>query len=63
MCYGDTYLFLYEWLGVYGTVKICTVKPVLSGHHWRIAKCPLKMNFGCGQIHILLKNIAGNNNK
>ena len=51
-----------------------TVKPVLSGHLWGLAKCPfntgcllntgpLKMNFGCGQIHILFNYITGNNNK
>ena len=51
------------------TYKIAhTVKPVLSGHPWGIAKCllntgPLKMNFGCGQIHILFNYITGNNNK
>ena len=56
---------------------IHTVEPVLSGHPWGTAKSPfntcrvstntgpLKMNFGCGQIHIhiLLKYITGNNNK
>ena len=40
-----------------------TFKPVLSGHPWKMGKCPfntgcpLKMNFGCGQVHILLVEI------
>ena len=42
-------------------------KPVLSGRPWKMGKCPfntgcpLKMNFGCGQVHILLKSKYYNN--